>query len=89
MSAWYVRPSASLDIIKDVRVTVSFPYEYGTNEGNANDESYHWFAPGVGFSTQLLERLSASLNYRFTFRDSNLGNDYTQNVVELQLTYRL
>jgi hypothetical protein len=39
-----------------------------------------------------MKRLQASLNYRLTFRSSNLespNRDYTQNVLGLLLTYRL
>jgi len=44
---------------------------------------------GVSLSRQIIERLAASLSYRYTVRDSDQpGRDYRQNQVTLALDYK-
>jgi len=89
VDAWYVRPYVNLRVIKDVNLTLGAPYEYGQYKGGGPSDRYNWFGGSVGFSYRLMEKLTTSLSYRFTIRDSSgSGDNYTQNLVELTFSYQ-
>jgi hypothetical protein len=65
-------------------------YEHSSEPHQRNDERYDQVGFSTGFRYQLISRLSTSVSYRFTWRDSNLaGRDYRQNSVAWSLAYRL
>jgi hypothetical protein len=91
---WYVTPAITWNIVKNWSFQTSLSYQHG-KQGQANRfgnlvEAYDWLTLGLGMSQQLTDRLSVSLNYRFTWRDSDVPTRmYEQNLVQLQLNYRL
>jgi hypothetical protein len=94
MEDWYVRPSLTLRIIRDLPLITSFSYQNGTQglqtSPGSPSETYDWFTWSLGLNHPLTKRLTAGLNYRVTLRTSNdASREYTQNLVDLQLTYNL
>jgi hypothetical protein len=91
---WYVRPTLSLKIIKDLTLNTSFSYQNGsqgiqTTRGGPS-ENFDWFTWSLGLKHPLTKRLAVGLNYRLTLRTSNYASrEYTQDLVGLQLTYNL
>jgi len=89
---YYFQPSINWNIIRNWAFQTSLSYQHG-NQGVANEvgnliETYDWITGGFGLSHAITSRLTAALNYHFTLRSSNIPlNEYTQNFVELQLTY--
>lgn len=89
---WYVRPNITWNIIKDWDLGTGFFYEHGKQgvgniTGNLN-ETYDWYGGSLNLQHQLSQSFSVGLNYRLTFRSSDIPNNgYTQNVIGLQLTY--
>jgi hypothetical protein len=89
IEAWYVRPSINWRIIKDVSLTTYASYENAQQPGGIVEEDYDYFGAGFSVGYQLMEKMRASLNYRWTLRSSDVdARDYTQNRVGLQLAYR-
>jgi hypothetical protein len=90
----YARWNGNWGIFEDVTVTTSLSYEHGEQQADTASgslsETYDWFGGGVGASYAVTEAATVSLNYRLTLRASDLSSrEYTQNLVQLQLTYRL
>jgi hypothetical protein len=89
---WYVRPSITWNIIKDLTFNTSLFYEHG-NQGVGNitgnlTDTFDWYGGELNLEHPLTSWLSLGLNYRLTLRSSSTPNDgYTQNLVGLQLTY--
>jgi predicted porin len=89
---WYVRPTLTLRIIRDLPLNTSFSYQNGSQgiqtAPGSPTENYDWFTWSLGFNYQLTKRLTAGLNYRLTLRTSNdASREYAQNLVGLQLNY--
>lgn len=69
-----------------------FFYEHGDQgvgnvSGNLN-ENFDWYGGQFSVQQTLTSRLTLDLTYRLTVRSSTIPNDeYTQNLVGLQLTY--
>jgi len=91
---WYIRPNVSLRIVRNLALNTYLSYEHGTQglgyiSGNLA-ETYDWLGWGLGLSYPIMKKLTVGLNYRLTLRTSNSpSREYAQNVVGLQLTYRL
>jgi hypothetical protein len=91
---WYVRPSITWTIVKDLALNTSLFYEHG-NQGAGNvtgnlTEKYDWYGGGLTFSYPVMKKLMLSLNYRLTLRASDIPTrDYAQNIVGIKLTYQL
>ncbi len=91
---YYIRPSVTWAIIKDLTLAASFSYEYG-NQGMGNItgnlvETYDWYESGLTLRYPIMKKLIAGLNYRLTLRSSDISAmAYTQNLVGLTLTYQL
>jgi len=63
-------------------------YELGADSGGIAPEDYGRYGFGVGVDYKLSSKLTASLDYDFTHKDSNLFNrTYTRNRVLLGLRY--
>lgn len=90
---YYFQPGINWSIIKNWTFQTFVSYQHG-NQGQASlggnsTETYDWISGGLGVSHAITARLTAALNYRLTWRSSNeASQEYTQNLVELQLTYR-
>ena len=91
---WYFRPSIDWKIIKDLGLQTFLSYDHG-KQGVGNvagnlTETYDWFGGGLNLSRPITDRFTLGLNYRFTLRSSDAASrEYAQNLVGLQLTYRL
>ena len=90
---WYARPNITWRFFKNISLNTGLSYEYG-NEGvgdisGGQAQTYNWLSGNIGVDWPFMKRLSLGLNYRITFRESDLpDNGYTQNVIGLSLTYR-
>ena len=63
-------------------------WEVGDDSGGPAPEDYGRYGAGIGIDYQLSSQLTASLDYAFTKKDSNLYNrSYTSNIVNLGLRY--
>jgi outer membrane protein assembly factor BamA len=90
---WYIRPSISWNIIRNLSLQTSFFYEYGSqgvgNILNNFTENYSWYGGRIGLGYPIAKRLTLGLSYQLTLRSSSIADrGYAQNVVGLQLTYR-
>lgn len=86
---WYVRPSITLRVIKDVPLTADLSYEHGTQGLGNLAERYDWLGFGLGARYQLMKKLMLGANYRLTLRSSSYTfRSYNQNLVGLNLTYQ-
>jgi hypothetical protein len=89
---WYIRPSATWKLIENVGLTTSVFFEHGDDVGGqlaSNSETrFDWYGGEVNLSYSPIKKVTTSLFYRLTFRTSNVyANEYTQNLVGVQLTY--
>ena len=89
---YYLRPGVNWNIIKDVTLQGSLFYEHGAEAaGQAAgllENSFDWYGGELGLSYSPTKQLKLSLNYRVTFRLSNVAaGEYTQNLVGLQVAY--
>lgn len=100
---YYVTPSVTWNLRKDWTINASMSYNYGQQGVGStlspslppelrdllvSSEDYSWYTGTLGFSHAITRRFDFSFNYRVTLRSSS-GEDrgYTQNQVELQLSY--
>lgn len=89
---WYVRPSIDWAFIKGWNFNTRLFYQHGKQgigdiTGNLK-EKYDWYGGSLTIEHELTSRFSVGLNYRLTIRSSDINdNDYTQNLIGLQLTY--
>jgi opacity protein-like surface antigen len=71
-----------------IRVNGGAFYEFGEIPRDPVDEEYDRYGFTLGVPFRLTDRLSLSLGYQFTVRDSNVaGRDYTNNRVTATLGY--
>jgi hypothetical protein len=92
----YARPSISWAIFKQFSLSTGLSYEHGEEKaGNlrnpsagASGEAFDYLGGNISIGYSRLRRVSMSLNYRFTIRNSDgAGGDYIQNMVGLTITY--
>lgn len=75
--------------IRNITLTGGPLYEDGSEKYGYRDDQYTRIGFNVGASYQILEKLTASLGYRFAIKDSStVVWNYTQNVVTATITYR-
>jgi hypothetical protein len=91
---WYVTSAITWGIINNWTFQTGLSYQHGTqgvsNQGGNFTETYDWLAATFGLNHSITDKLTASLNYRFTLRSSDQASqEYTQNLVGVQLNYRL
>ena len=93
IEAWYLRPSFTWRFFRNLSLNTGLSYEHG-NQGvgdisGGQVETYDWLGGTIGLDWPFMKRLSLGLNYRITFRESDLPDQgYTQNVIGLTVTYR-
>ncbi len=74
--------------IRNVTLTGGPLYEDGSEKFGYRDDQYTRIGFNVGASYQIMEKLTASLGYRFSIKDSsNYVWNYTQNVVTATVNY--
>lgn len=78
----------SWQVIKDVSLGTSAFIEHSDDSGGLLSESVWRYGGSVMASRNLTQKISASINYTFTQRDSDVDlRDYYQNLVTLNLNY--
>ncbi|MCI0536580.1 MAG: outer membrane beta-barrel protein [Verrucomicrobiales bacterium] len=81
--------TATLQFIRDLAINLDAAYELGNEPFFLESETYRRYLVGAGTSYQLMEKLRASLAYRFTTKTSDTAiRDYHQNQVTLTLNYK-
>jgi hypothetical protein len=91
---WYLRPTVNLKIIKDLTLNTYISFQNGTqgigNRTGSLAENFDWLTWHLGLTYPFMKRLILGLNYQLTLRTSNYAlREYTQNLVGLQLTYKI
>jgi hypothetical protein len=81
---------ANWHILRQVTLGTSFTYQHGSEAAYATRgvETFDWFSPRMTLSRPLTRKLIADFGYRYFWRGSTLGLNYTANVVSLNLTYQ-
>jgi hypothetical protein len=75
-------------IIEKATLSTSFLYQRGS-QLVLQGETFEQYGPQISLSRAFLRKWSSSLRYQFYVRDSNVpGQDYTLNVVSLDLTHQ-
>lgn len=84
----YCRHAATWQLFRKTSVTTSLTYEY-FKENRQQPEKGNRYGAGLGLSRALTRQLSGSLRYAFFIKDSDVdANDYTQNRLVLDFSYR-
>jgi len=91
---WYLRSTVNWKIIKNLTLSTSFSYEYGSqgleSTTGRGAENFDWLVFGLSLSHPITSRLTLGVNYQLTLRASNYTDrEYAQNLVGLRLTYAL
>jgi hypothetical protein len=87
LDMYYARLTTDLNIVRNWRLKLLFSYENGSETGGLG-ESFDRYGVGGSISRSLTKKLTASLNYNFWDRFSDLPDrTYTENQVLLNLTY--
>ena len=96
----YARYTINWNMIRNVGLGTQFFYEHGTYPAtlaqftglpqiSGSGETYDRVGAAINLSYHLMQKLTSTLGYRLTFKDSNMpGLGYTQNAVTLGLTYQ-
>jgi hypothetical protein len=89
---WYIRPSANWKLIRNVSLKTALFYEHGNPVGGQlssyTEDRFDWYGGEFDVSYSPMRKITMSLIYRLTTRSSNVATDeYTQNLIGLQLTY--
>ena len=93
---YYVRPSVTWGLVKNVTLTTSLFYEHGKlvggllpgASGGIPAETFDWFGAGLDVGYSPMKRLTVGLYYRPTLRSSDLAlRSYAQNIVGLRAAY--
>ncbi len=96
---WYFRPNITWKFIRDLTFNTGFSYQHGKQGqggsmlagsplNNYLGEKYDWYGMTFQAAHPLTSRLNLALNYRLTIRSSDRqNNNYTQNMVGLELSY--
>jgi hypothetical protein len=83
----YVRLRTNWHLVRKCNIAISLSYEHGT-EIASGGETFDRFGPALSLERSLTESLTASLQYQFYRRDSNLPNHaYTTNIIMARLIY--
>ncbi len=82
------RLALNWNILRNTTITTSFDYEHGTQFYGAS-EVFDRYGPSLSLARRITARLSASLSYQYYWRTSDLPDrDYSNNILQLMLTYR-
>ncbi len=79
----------SWDVFRDWTVGTPLFYQHVSESGGIDDETVDQYGIGVRVSRLITERMTAALEYRFVYRESDLPDrDYSLNRVLLRMGYR-
>ena len=85
---YFVRWQAHWHFLHKIDLGTAFDYEHGTQLG-LGGETFDRYGPALSVGRAITSKLSASLNYQYFWRNSNVsGRDYAANIVTLNATYR-
>jgi hypothetical protein len=89
---WYFRPNAFWQFAKNFTLSANLNYEHGKLSGSKiigiTEENYDYFGGGLSLAYYILNNATISLQYRVTFRASDVATrEYAQNLVGLLITY--
>jgi hypothetical protein len=85
---YFVRWQAHWHFLHKIDLGTAFDYEHGTQLG-VGGETFDRYGPVFSVGRAITPKLSASLNYQYFWRSSNVpGRDYAANIVTLNGTYR-
>ena len=89
---WYVRPNVTWNLMKNLTLLAGLFYEHGNELGGQlpgiQEDRYDWYGGTLSLSHPIIKNVVLALNYRLTFRASNVATqEYTQNQVGLLVTY--
>ena len=90
LNYYFLRWNVDWNVIRNITLTTGFRFEDGKQTGTVN-EKFNLFGVELFLQRPITQKLTASLGYRFTLRESNsdLPNyTYTANSVYLSGTYR-
>ena len=83
----YVRLRTNWHLVRKCGIAISLSYEHGTDVA-VGGESFDRVGPAFSFDRSLTEGLTASLEYQFYQRDSNLpDHGYNTNIIMARLIY--
>jgi hypothetical protein len=83
----YARLRANWHLVRKYAIATSLSYEHG-NVVAPGGETFDRYGPGISLDRLLTQRMTASLEYQFYQRDSNLpGRGYTTNIFIARLVY--
>jgi hypothetical protein len=76
-------------VVRKTTISTSFTYQHGTQFAYGT-ETYDWFGPQLLIKRPITRKLTATLGYRYFWRESTLPqNQYTADLVSLNLDYQL
>jgi hypothetical protein len=82
------RLALNWNILRKTTLTTSFDYEHG-KQFYGTTEIFDRYGPSVSLARRITAKLSASLSYQYFWRSSDLPDrDYSNNILQLMLTYR-
>ena len=82
------RCALNWNILRNTTVTTSFDYEHGT-QFYGTTEIFDRYGPSISLARRITAKLSATLSYQYYWRASDLPDrDYSNNILQLALTYR-
>jgi len=83
----YVRLRTNWHLVRKCGIAISLTYEHGTDI-SLGGETFDRFGPAISLERSLTDSLTASLEYQFYQRDSNLpDHGYTTNIIMARLIY--
>jgi hypothetical protein len=86
---FYVRYSASLDIIRNWSLNPHLSYELGTEFFGPSREDFTRYGVGLALGRRITRKLTGVLDYELLIKDSTVATfDYTQNRLVLTLVYQ-
>jgi hypothetical protein len=91
---YYFRPALTWSFVRNLSIQTIGAYEHGSQGGGSGptivSETYDYYSGTLILGYSFMKRLSSTLSYELTIRDSTGANRaYTQNAVVLNLAYHL
>lgn len=85
---WEVRHNSSWNVVQNVLFSTTAFIEFGDESGSFATDSYSRYGAGCTIGYAWTKKLTSSLSYLYTEKDSQLFNrDYYQNKISLDLRY--
>jgi len=87
---YFLRYGLSWNFIRNFTLSPSFYFDWGNESGGRTEDDFYRWGMSMGVGYQITKKLSSSLSYTYTSKDSEMGEDrdYYQNRVALDLNYQ-